>query len=423
MPVPRLPGLAQALRDRVAGAVADLEQALARRAAAAGEAVAAVLARELDAELLEPVDRARRLAGEHLDEARGRRSRARSARRPRRAARASRRRRTRPGCRPAPSRSCSPAASPSSRARPARRRARRRRRRRARRRRCRSRARRSLGRRVHGSTIPEISSSYELFTDRVGNCVGRGFAPPRHQIARSSSWISSGVAGRGFAWFPARRRQLLPHRADPARERRSRAGARSRRAARAHASLLDRVAADRLAEARDRVRHDLAVEARAPAAGRARSSRHAGGRRCRRAPAPSRARARGPASRARGRPCAAPRKQLGPRVAVAAVREHARQRAARSAARPRARARPPSRCARAVQRLGAVGESVQRGADGHGTRQVEREVDVVDDPRPDSRRRRRRASGGRVSGCRRTSSTRHPSTSSARGRPACRSAR
>ena len=49
-------------------AVADLQQALARRAAAAREAIAAVLARELDAELLEPVDCGRRLAGEDLDE-------------------------------------------------------------------------------------------------------------------------------------------------------------------------------------------------------------------------------------------------------------------------------------------------------------------------------------------------------------------
>ena len=64
-----LEGLAQRLRDRVAGAVADLEEALARRAAAAGEPVAAVLARELDAVLLEPVDRARRLAGQDLDQA------------------------------------------------------------------------------------------------------------------------------------------------------------------------------------------------------------------------------------------------------------------------------------------------------------------------------------------------------------------
>ena len=41
---------------------------LRRRAAAACQAVAAVLARELDPELLEPVDRRRRLRGEHLDE-------------------------------------------------------------------------------------------------------------------------------------------------------------------------------------------------------------------------------------------------------------------------------------------------------------------------------------------------------------------
>ena len=52
----------------MAGPVADLEQPLPRRSAAAREAVAAVFARELDAELLEPVDRARRLAGQHLDE-------------------------------------------------------------------------------------------------------------------------------------------------------------------------------------------------------------------------------------------------------------------------------------------------------------------------------------------------------------------
>src|SRR5204862_2379596 len=49
--------------------VADLQQALARRAAAAGEPVAAVLARELDAQFLEPVDRGGRLGGEDLDEA------------------------------------------------------------------------------------------------------------------------------------------------------------------------------------------------------------------------------------------------------------------------------------------------------------------------------------------------------------------
>ena len=53
-----LPRLAQRLGDRVAGAVADLQQPLRDRAAAAREPVAAVLARELDAELLEPADRA-----------------------------------------------------------------------------------------------------------------------------------------------------------------------------------------------------------------------------------------------------------------------------------------------------------------------------------------------------------------------------
>ena len=107
-------GLAQRRRDRVAGAVADLEQALARRAAAAREPVAAVLARELDAELLEPVDRGRRLAGEDLDElAVGGLVRA-TSRRPRRAARASRPRRRPPGSRPAPWPSCTTGASPSS---------------------------------------------------------------------------------------------------------------------------------------------------------------------------------------------------------------------------------------------------------------------------------------------------------------------
>ena len=64
----RLEGVAERLRDRMAGAVADLEQALRAGAAAAGEPVAPVLPRELDAELLEPVDRATGVAGEDLDE-------------------------------------------------------------------------------------------------------------------------------------------------------------------------------------------------------------------------------------------------------------------------------------------------------------------------------------------------------------------
>src|SRR6476620_9333607 len=47
----------------MARAVSDLQEPLARRAAAAGKALAAVLPRELDAELLEPVDRRLGLAG------------------------------------------------------------------------------------------------------------------------------------------------------------------------------------------------------------------------------------------------------------------------------------------------------------------------------------------------------------------------
>src|SRR5712691_5244249 len=52
----------------MAGAIADLEQSLAGGAAALREPVAAVLGRELNPELFEPVDRARRLTRQHLDE-------------------------------------------------------------------------------------------------------------------------------------------------------------------------------------------------------------------------------------------------------------------------------------------------------------------------------------------------------------------
>src|SRR5205823_2944848 len=67
--VAALPGFAQLLRDRVAGTVADLQETLRARAAAAGEPVAAVLvARELDAELLEPVDCGAGIARQDVDE-------------------------------------------------------------------------------------------------------------------------------------------------------------------------------------------------------------------------------------------------------------------------------------------------------------------------------------------------------------------
>ena len=63
-----LPGIAQPLGDRVPGPVADLEQPLLGGAAAAGKPVAPILPSELDAELLQPVDRARGFAGQDLDE-------------------------------------------------------------------------------------------------------------------------------------------------------------------------------------------------------------------------------------------------------------------------------------------------------------------------------------------------------------------
>ena len=66
-----LVGVAERLRDRVPGAVADLEQPLARGAAAARKPVAAVLARERAAELLQPVDRGLRVAGRGVSTSRG----------------------------------------------------------------------------------------------------------------------------------------------------------------------------------------------------------------------------------------------------------------------------------------------------------------------------------------------------------------
>ena len=63
-----LDALTQRLRDREPRAVAHLEQPLARRAAAARQAVAAVLLAELDALLLEPGDRSRGLLREDADE-------------------------------------------------------------------------------------------------------------------------------------------------------------------------------------------------------------------------------------------------------------------------------------------------------------------------------------------------------------------
>ena len=66
--VPCFEPLAQRLGDRVAGSVSHLEQAPPRGAAAAGQAVTAVLPRERTTELLEPGDRGGGLRGEHFHE-------------------------------------------------------------------------------------------------------------------------------------------------------------------------------------------------------------------------------------------------------------------------------------------------------------------------------------------------------------------
>jgi hypothetical protein len=64
-----LEAFAQRGRHRVAGAVADLQQPARAGAATSRQPIAAVLACELDAILLEPANRVRRLAGQDADEA------------------------------------------------------------------------------------------------------------------------------------------------------------------------------------------------------------------------------------------------------------------------------------------------------------------------------------------------------------------
>ena len=131
----------QRLRDRVPRAVAHLQETGDVGAAAAREPVAAAVARELDADRLEPARWRPAPPRSAPTQAPDRRCRGTRRARPRRDARASPRGRRRPGCRRGPCRCCTTPASPWSRA--PRRRPRRRRpmRRPDRRRRCRSRAR------------------------------------------------------------------------------------------------------------------------------------------------------------------------------------------------------------------------------------------------------------------------------------------
>ena len=169
-----------------------------------------------------------------------------------RAARASRPRRTRPGCRPAPSTSCSPGASPSSRARRGRPRARPRRRRRGRRRRCRSRARRSCGpspsrRRLYLLLVEVIPCSLTRST-RAGLSRCCGGAPRSRRGSRGEGSPGCpprcgrrlGDGGRSSSGTPkSRSRSKPPSRAssrDALRPRRRRSRRRSARPRRARAA-------------------------------------------------------------------------------------------------------------------------------------------------------------------------------------------
>ena len=75
-----------------------------------------------------------------------------------------------------------------------------------------------------------------------------------HQIERSSSSISSGVAGRGFAWLPARAAAAAATSAELVLGNAEVAEPLEAAEPRELARALDGVAADRLAEARDRLR-------------------------------------------------------------------------------------------------------------------------------------------------------------------------
>ena len=114
----------------------------------------------------------------------------------------------------------------------------------------------------------------------------------------------------------------------------------------------------------------------------------------------------------RGAAVARAPQELGARVAVVRALDDARQRL-----RDQTRARERMLVGVVVvsvhvERLGAVRERVHRRADRRPARQVERQLDVVDDRRRAARRRRRRASSARGRARRSTSSTPRLRTSS-----------
>ena len=160
---------------------------------------------------------------------------------------------------------------------------------------------------------------------RSGRC-----AQPRpllsYQMPRSSSAISAGLAGRGFAFAPARARR------PPRRPRRARPpGRRGRGAAskpEARASSSTRAAGSSAPSASPKraisLGGDRLVEAQRRRQGRARSPPRARSRSGRRAPAPSRDRAPRPAEPSAAPACIAPAQERRPRLEVVRRRSSTR---------------------------------------------------------------------------------------------------
>ena len=321
------------------GAVADLEQPLLRGAAAAGEPVAAVLTRAGSFVNSTPSSSSQwialgRLAGQHLDElAVGRLVRGAPDILGVLLGRVLRRR-TRPGSRPAPSRSCSPGASPWSRPRPGRRSAPRRRPRRGPRPRCRSRARRRDRLAGHGRTLPDCANqtNQERLINRSSG------ASPRSRPA----WPDGGSACSPSARPPSRRPPAVSSSGTSKSARHSKPPSRASSSTFAAGSSSAPIAAPKRATASGR---DRRVEAER---GRQRERVHRPVREAERAAERLRHRVpeREPGERERLAGGGRTAKEPGARLTVVRRLDHARQPGRRSAPRPRARTRrsPPCAC-------------------------------------------------------------------------------
>ena len=264
-------------------------------------------------------------------------------------------------------------------------RARRTRRRRARRPRCRSRARRTeRGAVTREATIADLANA----RDKHGLSIDLAEGAPRSRPA----WPVA-----GWLWLPARGRGRCDRRQLLLAARRSRGAARSRRGAASSSTFaagssrapiaspkraIASGATGRVEAQRRRQRERVHRAVREPVAAAERLRHRVGERRGPRARAPrphEQAPRRSPvrASRSCG--------SSTTRGSAAAISS-----APASALASRLALRPLD-----VERLGAVRERVHRRADGLRARQVERQLDVVDDPRRFAPRRRRPCAAAR----------------------------